>query len=1020
MFAAEINNKSKSTIFWAWNGSLDERELVRQLNWFSETGLAGFFIHSREGLETRYLGEQWLRCVKTVASAASQMGLDTWIYDEDRFPSGTCGGRVTLEDDGRHALHGLTIEVCREAPRDGDIRAVYIAKPDGEGLSHLERVGSSEALRALSEGEVYLAVRFETSKGSDWFNGGAPPDNLDPDTVRAFLRLTHEVYREALRGAASGAPEDASSQAGAKAAPSGVRAVGFFTDEPSLADRHAAFNPRRTWMPWSCGMEEFYSRVNNGADIYDTFPYLFFEGEESSCARFMYWKAVALRFEECYSAQIGAWCKANGFLFTGHYLQEDKLGLCTRVNGSVMPHYTHEDIPGIDILGERCEEYLTVKQAVSVARQYGKSRVFAETYAACGWDVTLTALRWIAEWEYVLGVTNRVIHQSVYTMRGSRKRDYPAFFGKQFTAFPMLKLLEDRLARLSSLLQQGRAVCDVLIIHPMTTVWTRFGSSPYGNPVRRRERDLEANNNYGYGLNSLIKKLEHSQIDVDLGDETLIARDGYVSGASFCINKSAYKVVILPALDNICESTLRLLAAFDGTIVVLGSLPSMVDGVKSDEPRRLLQKKAVRVKDGDALVALVSNTAVISADSDVLVQVRKDGDEYLVYVVNNSRTDAKAGFLKTRLCGKVASYSAESGEETDVDAVYRAGILRIPYSLKPVESAVFIIDTSREMSEAESAPHASDESEWREERRLTGPFPVTLDRKNVLVLDKADFTLDGEMLLEDCFIWLGENEIRRRLGMFLINTDEEKPGYIWLKSDDKKGHKVEETFTFYSQVSLKDCLLALETSGEMLVEINGARVARDDSGFYLDNAFRTIKIGDIKEGRNCIKLECNYRAQSALEAIYLIGDFSVDASRVLAAPVRTLGKGSITTQGLYHYPGVVEYHAVIPYSAGRIRVQLPEMNCSAKELVINGRVIPMPYDSDMSAEVTEYLRAGDNDAVLRLYTSPGNMLGPLHLKGGKPQITKAASFVPEGEAASDEYNVVGYALKGDIVIKRAE
>lgn len=35
---------------------------------------------------------------------------------------------------------------------------------------------------------------------------------------------------------------------------------------------------------------------------------------------------------------------------TGHFLQEDKLGLSTRVSGATMPLYEYEDIPGVDIL----------------------------------------------------------------------------------------------------------------------------------------------------------------------------------------------------------------------------------------------------------------------------------------------------------------------------------------------------------------------------------------------------------------------------------------------------------------------------------------------------------------------------------------------------------------------------------------------------------------------------------------------------------------------------------------------
>ena len=388
MFRASISNDSKSTCFWAWNGSLDEDELVRQLHFMESIGLAGFFIHSREGLETEYLGPDWDRCVKRVAKEAEKAGLEAWIYDEDRFPSGTCGGKVTSVLDEKYALHGLTIEVSRDYPEEL-LRASYRARIDGNLLVDLERInGRCE----LGPDEVYLLVRFEKSAGSVWFNGSAPPDNLSKETVEEFIRTTHKHYLKLLGKGSAFLP-------------------GFFSDEPSLADRHAKFNPNRSWMPWSYGMDQYYAQVNEGKDIYDDFPYLFFDGEKRAETRFRYWRTIALRYEECYSKTIASWCRDNHYLFTGHYLQEDKMGLSTRVNGSIMPHYTHQDIPGIDILCEKCDEYMTVKQASSVASQYGKKRVFAETYAACGWDVTLTSLRWIAEWERVLGVTNRVIHQ---------------------------------------------------------------------------------------------------------------------------------------------------------------------------------------------------------------------------------------------------------------------------------------------------------------------------------------------------------------------------------------------------------------------------------------------------------------------------------------------------------------------------------------------------------------------------------------------------------------------------------
>ena len=42
--------------FWAWNGALDEAELLRQIDCMRAMGFGGFFMYSRTGLDTEYLG----------------------------------------------------------------------------------------------------------------------------------------------------------------------------------------------------------------------------------------------------------------------------------------------------------------------------------------------------------------------------------------------------------------------------------------------------------------------------------------------------------------------------------------------------------------------------------------------------------------------------------------------------------------------------------------------------------------------------------------------------------------------------------------------------------------------------------------------------------------------------------------------------------------------------------------------------------------------------------------------------
>ena len=53
--------------FWAWNGKLKREELIRQIDILEEMGFGGFFMHSRVGLETEYLGEEWFALTNACA-----------------------------------------------------------------------------------------------------------------------------------------------------------------------------------------------------------------------------------------------------------------------------------------------------------------------------------------------------------------------------------------------------------------------------------------------------------------------------------------------------------------------------------------------------------------------------------------------------------------------------------------------------------------------------------------------------------------------------------------------------------------------------------------------------------------------------------------------------------------------------------------------------------------------------------------------------------------------------------------
>ena len=97
--------------FWSWNGRLEKDELLRQIHILQEMGMGGYFCHSRTGLETEYLGDEWFDLIRACADEGDDLGMETWLYDEDRWPSATAGGMVTKDPANR--IKYIRLNVCK-------------------------------------------------------------------------------------------------------------------------------------------------------------------------------------------------------------------------------------------------------------------------------------------------------------------------------------------------------------------------------------------------------------------------------------------------------------------------------------------------------------------------------------------------------------------------------------------------------------------------------------------------------------------------------------------------------------------------------------------------------------------------------------------------------------------------------------------------------------------------------------------------------------------------------------------
>ena len=103
--------KYRSAPFWGFNRKMEKENMEFQMEEMKKQGMGGFFIHSREGLETPYLSEEWMDAVRVCVEKAKEQELELWIYDEDKWPSGCAGGMVSRENPKEYTAKGLTLSI---------------------------------------------------------------------------------------------------------------------------------------------------------------------------------------------------------------------------------------------------------------------------------------------------------------------------------------------------------------------------------------------------------------------------------------------------------------------------------------------------------------------------------------------------------------------------------------------------------------------------------------------------------------------------------------------------------------------------------------------------------------------------------------------------------------------------------------------------------------------------------------------------------------------------------------------
>jgi len=1016
--------------FWAWNGKLEPDQLRRQIRLMNEMGLGGFFMHSRVGLATPYLSDEWFECIRACCEEAEKSGMKAYLYDEDRWPSGAAGGLVTKNP--KYRMRSLMMEKLEDAAkfkRTKDVIGVFAARVEKASAYDVRKIQPGHPVR-LSPGESLIVFRVKMQETSPWYNGYTYLDTLSHEAVRQFIRVTYEAYRKRI-----------SSRFG-KSVP------GIFTDEPNYGGM-LGDDWEKTGIisaPWTEKLPRIF-RQRYGYDIIDHLPEIFFDvdGQPFTRARYHYHECATFLFVDAFARQIGDWCGKNNLLFTGHVLSEDTLSHQTIVVGDCMRFYQYMQAPGMDLLTECWRIFVTAKQVSSVARQFGRKWRLTETYGCTGWDFPFAGHKALGDWQAALGINLRCPHLAWYTMSGEAKRDYPASIFYQSPWWRFYKNVEDYFARINYIMTEGSEVRDLLVIHPVESMWLK---------CKLGWRTDQQVNDYDRMFWKLSDFLLAGHIDFDYGNEEIMSQHGRIKrendDTKLFVGKAPYRCVLVPPLVTMRRSTLDLLKKFrsaGGQVLFAGDIPEYVDAMHSDEVREFAGGCDRVSLDEEALIKAVEKTCrrISIADRSgkqlgpVLYLLREDNQAYYLFICNTGQDfahserhimeeirvrDRTMAFPDVIISGfpewtyPAIEIDPETGKFLAAGVERKNNGYEIHTTLPALGSRLFLIPKKHLELRLDPVPNMKEVSRIPLEGN---DWEIRLNEPNIVVLDRPKFKISDRDWQPETEILRVDRAVRDALRIPHRGGGMAQP-WTRRKNPHPESVPVSLLYSFDAEyIPGGMTLLALEEPQLYRIKVNGVPVSTDmECGWYVDRSLRTIPIDTslIRPGANEILLECAYSENHpGLEICYLLGDFGVeirDLHPVIKGPVNSLRLGDWVNQGLPFYSGSVRYIKTIKPSIReneRLFVMIPEYRGVAVRVLVDGEEAGFrgwePYEVDITDRVT-----GKETTILEIEVigHRRNSHGPFHFFMKWPIWTGPGQYVAEGQEWREEYQLVPCGL----------
>ncbi|MDQ1256082.1 MAG: hypothetical protein QG656_678 [Candidatus Hydrogenedentes bacterium] len=319
----------------------------------------------------------------------------------------------------------------------------------------------------------------------------------------------------------------------------------------------------RGWLWTDRFAEEF--QVRKGYDIVPLLPALFFDiGPKTPKIRLDYSDVMVSLTEECFFRPIFEWHWKRGIMYAcdpgsrgGDPLEFGDYFRCIRWYSA----------PGHDTPGGRAD-LRKDKVSSSIAHLYQRPRVWLEGYHSLGWGATPATIFDSSCRNFLYGASLLNLHGLYYTTHGGYWEWAPPCYHFRMPYWDHMGSFFKYFERLSYLLSQGMHRCDVAMLYPTAPLEAGVGEGAVETAFKTGE-DLY---------------LRHG-IDFDFMDFESLDR-ALIEDRQLCVAGEAYRVLILPSMRAVRQSTLDKALAFyraGGVVIALGALPEASDRIGRED-----------------------------------------------------------------------------------------------------------------------------------------------------------------------------------------------------------------------------------------------------------------------------------------------------------------------------------------------------------------------------------------------------------------------------------------------------